>query len=151
MGKKSKTEEINELKKEVEKTKPELEVARHGVDSPSTNSQDKFIETLFDKGGVIFERWLQTTSENEKFSIEKQNEIEKEEMQVAQVLDSRDKVYKAIIITVCILAMSILAYFEKAQSVAPVIGVIIGLVLKSSSITEFFGGGGKNKNADIDN
>jgi len=69
----------------------------------------------------------------------------KKELVTVGILDRRDKIYKAIIILACIAALSILAVFDKASAIAPVIGVIIGLILKNNIVSEYFTGSTKKK------
>ena len=134
-------EEVDKIKNELIKTQEELKVAKEQQYIVQQNPQDKFLETLFDKGGEILKVHLQTNTEKEKYLLDKQTEYDKEELKTVDTLDSRDKLFKGVLLSVSIAALGLLAYFEKAQSVAPVLGVVIGLLLKTSSITDFFSGG----------
>ena len=106
-------------------------------------TQDRFMEMLIEKGAPIVTEYLRTTYESKKHQTEKQTEYGLQELKSMDLLDRRDKIYKGILLIACIIALGVLAYFEKAQSVAPVLGVIIGLLLKNSSIGEFISGGRK--------
>ena len=138
------------MKADLKQTKEELEFERQQSSVIQQNPQDKFIETLFDKGGAMFMSYLKTNAESEKYAIEKQTEYETQELKIVDNLDRRDKIFKGLLLVLSIFSLGLLAYFEKAQSIAPVIGVVIGLLLKTSSITEFFAGG-KKKNNNADN
>lgn len=129
---------VNELNEEITLAKNELELNRQSSISSNLEQQDKFIELLFDKGGEIFTKYNEIVSENEKFLIEKNNIYQLEELKVVNMLDRRDKIFKGILIIVCIFLLCLLAYYEKAQSIAPVIGVIIGLLFKSNSLSDYF-------------
>ena len=129
---------VNELNEEITLAKNELELNRQSSISSNLEQQDKFIELLFDKGGEIFTKYNEIVSENEKFLIEKNNIYQLEELKVVNMLVRRDKIFKGILIIVCIFLLCLLAYYEKAQSIAPVIGVIIGLLFKSNSLSDYF-------------
>lgn len=139
-------EEVTQLKENLEKAEQELVIARQEqLTVQQVSPQDKFIETLFDKGGEMLTAYLSINAENQKLEMQKEKEVEIEELNVVNVLDKRDKYFKGILLAICIVALVVLALFEKAQSIAPVIGVVIGLLLKTNSITEFFTAGRKGK------
>lgn len=76
----------------------------------------------------------------QRLSIEKDAEIKNLQLMALNKLDNRDKWYKGLVILACLIAMSVCAFIDKLQGLSPVIGVIIGLVLKTNSISEFLTG-----------
>ena len=65
-------------------------------------------------------------------------ELEKEEMKIIERLDKREKIYKGTLIGVCIISLLISAVFiQKAEVVIPVLSLIIGLLFKSNSLSDF--------------
>lgn len=113
---------------------------------PLLQIQSKLLETVVEKIGMVFTDYINSNAETNRQNLEKVKQVELETLKTLDQLDKRDKWYKAIMIVLCVGALSILGYFDKAQQLSPVIGVIIGLLLKSSSITEFLSTEGK-KNA----
>ncbi|MBX7156445.1 MAG: hypothetical protein K1X91_15930 [Bacteriodetes bacterium] len=110
---------------------------------PLLQIQSKLLETVVEKIGMVFTDYINSNAETNRQSLEKVKQVELETLKILDQLDKRDKWYKAIMIVLCVGALSILGYFDKAQQLSPVIGVIIGLLLKSSSITEFLSTEGK--------
>ena len=132
-------EQIEELKRQLEQAKSELQVERQKQVVVQTNPQDKFLETLIDKGGQIFMTYAQMSAESEKYNLDKNVELEKEELVVINKLDTKDKIYKGVMIGICVLALILSALFiEKAEVVIPVLSLIIGLLFKSNSLSEYF-------------
>lgn len=112
--------------------------------------QNRLIDTVADKGLEMFSIWIENQSKNEKQEIELMNEFEKQELNVVSNLDKRDKIFKGTIVGTCLILMGVLGYYEKAGSILPLIGVIIGLVLQSDSISKYFSGSAKKRNSMID-
>jgi len=134
--------QINELKKQLEEAKNELEVYRQPQSAITINSQDKFIETLFEKGGTIFSHYTQIVAETQKHRIDRSAEFEKEELKMINKLDSKEKIYKGVLIAICILSLLIAAFFiEKAEVIIPVLSLIIGLLFKSNALSEYYSKG----------
>jgi hypothetical protein len=145
-------EQIRELQENLEKYKSELDLARQQQVSYQTNPQDKFIETLFDKGGDIFKEWTKVSADTHKYSIDKESEEHKEELKIINKLDTKEKLYKGILISICIVALLVSALnFEKAEVIIPVLSLIIGLLFKSNSLMDFFTHKGKRKDGPSDN
>lgn len=69
----------------------------------------------------------------QKFQIEKDAEIQQAQYVIV------NKWYKVTIVLVCLIALCVVAFIDKLQGVSPIIGVIIGLVLRSNSISDFLG------------
>lgn len=114
---------------------------QEATSDPQTILVSKGIEIV----GKIYESYLQRQIESKKQHLELNSSFEKEELTTVNNLDKRDKIYKGIMLFICISALSILAVYDKASSVAPVIGVVIGLVLQNNIITDYFTGSGKKK------
>jgi hypothetical protein len=71
-------EQIKELMSQLELTKKELEESRQKQQIiVQTNPQDKFIETLFDKGGQMLIEYSKMSAETQKYTVDKQTEIDK--------------------------------------------------------------------------
>ena len=131
-------DQVNQLKTELQNTKQELALA-HQQQLTSQNPQDKFIEVLFDKGGEIFKEWNKNSIDVHKYSLDKETEIQKEELKIINKLDTKEKLFKGLLITFCIITLVIASfYLEKAQGIIPVLSLIIGLLFKSSTLSDFF-------------
>ncbi len=132
-------EQISDLKKQLEDTKKQLEDARNSQIVVQHNPQDQFIETLFDKGGQMFMEYMKVSTETQRYHADKDAEVEKEELKVIDSLDTKEKKYKGILIITCILALVLSALFiPKPELIIPVISLIIGLLFKSNSLSDFF-------------
>jgi len=140
-------EQQKNLIEQLNSAKEELEVLRNQTKVQQLSPQDKFIETLFDKGGEIMLQFTKMNSETQKFELEKISEIEKQELDIINKIDSKEKIYKGILITFTIITLVVVSiYVEKAQMIVPVISLIIGLLFKTNSVTDFIAFRNKNKN-----
>lgn len=131
--------ESNEAKQEIkENLNPEVNKNSVEPTIQEISPQDKFLETLIEKGGQVLMGYTQMNQETQKYSIERQSEIEKEELKIVNKFDIRDKIYKGTLIGVCIVALILSAMFiEKAEVVIPVLTLIIGLLFKTNSLSDF--------------
>jgi hypothetical protein len=133
------TPEQVEIQKKTSETKTILQEATIRQLIAKSNSEDKFIEVLFDKGGKLLVEYSKITSETNRYAIEKDNEFQKEELKVIDRLDTKEKIYKGVLISLCVLALVLSAMFiPKAEVIIPVLSLIIGLLFKSSSLADFF-------------
>jgi hypothetical protein len=136
----------NELVRQLQVAKKEIETLRRKQDYFQYNPQDKFIETLFDKGGEILIEYTKINSEIDKHQIDKKSEIEKEELTTIIKLDTKEKIFKGILIGICLLSLIIIPIFIKeSQMIIPVLSLVIGLLFKSNSVTDFIAFRKKNK------
>jgi Na+-transporting methylmalonyl-CoA/oxaloacetate decarboxylase beta subunit len=79
------------------------------------------------------------TSDTQRYAADKNAEIEKDELKIINKLDTKEKVYKGSLIALCVLALLLTALFvPKAEIVIPVLSLIIGLLFKSSTLSDFF-------------
>lgn len=132
-------EQIQELQKQLEQTKKDLELSRQNPTVVQSSSQDKLIETFLEKGAAVFIETSKTSAEVQKYTADKKGELEKEELKAINKLDTKEKLYKGTLIIVCISALILSAIFiEKAEVVIPVLSLIIGLLFKSNSLSDFF-------------
>jgi hypothetical protein len=106
------------------------------------------VETAMKHGTPIISEWLKSQNTSSKIELEKATDFEKQELESIKVLDRRDKLFKFSIIFICIGALTFLAIYDRASSIAPVIGVIIGLVLQANVISEYFSGALKKRKID---
>lgn len=109
--------------------------------------QNRMVDKVMDKGVELFSIWMENQSINEKQEIELVNEFEKQELDVVNKLDKRDKYFKGLIVGTCLILMGVLAYFDKVSAVLPIIGVVIGIVLQSDSISKYFTGSAKKNSS----
>lgn len=109
--------------------------------------QGKMFTNVMNTGGDLFKIWLDAQSKSEKQEIELINEFEKQELDVVNELDKRDKLYKGGLLICCLILMGVLAFLDKASTVLPIIGVVIGLVLQSDSVSKYFSGSTKKRNS----
>ncbi len=131
-------QEINRLKSELSEAKKQLEDIRNNPTAVQLNPQDKFLEALFDKGENIFLEYRKMKKEADQLDSQITVELEKEEMKIIERLDKREKIYKGTLIGVCIISLLISAVFiQKAEVVIPVLSLIIGLLFKSNSLSDF--------------
>jgi len=82
------------------------------------------------------------------FQQEKEKRIfneRKEELNIIMQLDKREKTYKIILITLCIIALLISFNIGKSEIIVPVLTLIIGASLKVNSLSEFFSWKNKKK------
>lgn len=103
------------------------------------SQQEDLIKSLAQYGGPIFKDFQEQKMTVQKFEIEKDSEIKQAEFVIINKMDHRDKWYKGATILLCLIALVVVSFFDKLQGVSPIIGVIIGLVLKSNSINDFLG------------
>ncbi|GAA3579678.1 hypothetical protein [Snuella lapsa] len=128
----------NQEQKIKEKSNYELNGNNSEPNIQEISPQDKFLETLIEKGGQVLMGYTQMSQETQKYSIDRQSEIEKEELKTANKFDIRDKIYKGILIVVCIISLILSDLFiEKAEVVIPVLTLIIGLLFKTNSLSDF--------------
>ncbi len=133
-------EQQKELQNQLTQTKHELETMRNHKQQyiQQYNAQDKFIETLFDKGGEILIEYTKMSSSTQKYQIDKETEIEKEELVAINKLDTKEKIYKGILIGICLFALVLIPIFIKeSQMIIPVLSLVIGLLFKSNSVSDF--------------
>ena len=131
-------QEINRLKSDLSEAKKQLEDIRNNPTAVQLNPQDKFLEALFDKGENIFLEYRKMKKEADQLDSQITVELEKEEMKIIERLDKREKIYKGTLIGVCIISLLISAVFiQKAEVVIPVLSLIIGLLFKSNSLSDF--------------
>ncbi len=102
-------------------------------------SQEDFIKNVIEQIAPVFTDFQEKKMAVHKFQIEKDTEIQQAKFVIINKVDFRDKWYKMIVVSICLVALCLVAYFDKLQGVSPIIGVIIGLVLKSNSMNDFLG------------
>lgn len=138
-------DQIKQLKEELSSAKFELQDIRQKQNIVQVSSQDRFLEILFDKGGEIFKEFTKMSSETQKHVSDQELALKKEELIVITKLDTKEKIYKGILIIICISALVLSALFiEKAEAIIPVLSLIIGLLFKANSLSDFFSHKQKN-------
>jgi hypothetical protein len=131
-------EQQQELLNQFKETKKELKELREQSVVQQINPQDQFIQTLFDKGGEIFIEYTKMSSETQKYEIDKASEIEKAELTTINKLDTKEKIYKGILIGICLIALVVIPiYIKESQMIIPVLSLVVGLLFKSNSVTDF--------------
>ena len=108
--------------------------------------QNQLLDKAIDVCAKLYEVYINKKATLDKQEIKLITEFEKQELEVVDKLDKRDKFFKGIILIVCIAGLIATAILEVATSVAPILGVIIGLILKNNAISEYFSGSTKRKN-----
>ena len=111
----------------------------------ATATSDDLIKKLVEYLAPVYSSVQEQKIMIQRFKIEKDVEIENAKFTVIRSFDVSDKWYKAIILVACLLTLGFCGFYDKLQSITPLIGVIIGLVLKSSSVNDFMG---KTRNTD---
>lgn len=134
-------QKMQELQDKLEQTQNELEHIRENqsVVQTQTNPTDKLLDTIIDKGSDFLTQYFVQSAETEKYNSDRAAELEKEELRIINKLDNKEKLYKGVLIGVCVGSLVLSAFFiEKAEVVIPVLSLVIGLLFKSSSLSEFF-------------
>ena len=120
------------------------------ADSLNPNpEQQAFLKELVEYAIPFFKHYNDSKTALQRQSSDNESVIAKQELDMLNRIDKRDKIYKALIIALCLIALIIVAFIDKLQGISPIIGVIIGLVLKSNSISEYFSAS-RNTNTDGD-
>jgi len=126
------------IQNQVDNSREELIIKRKTQDD-NLAAQENFIDTLFDKGGKLLMEYNNISMENQKYSIDKDSELEKEELKVIERFDIREKWFKGILLVTCLSALILTPiYTDKAASIIPVLSFIIGLLFRSNSLTGFY-------------
>lgn len=132
-------EQIQELLRQLDQQNQELEVLRQQQVVVQPTTQDNLIQNLIEKGGPFVMEYMKMNAESERYAVDKDTELEKEELKIIDKLDTKEKFYKGILLFVCLTALILSALFiEKAEVVIPVLSLIIGLLFKSNTLSDFF-------------
>ncbi|MFN7910478.1 MAG: hypothetical protein ACK5QC_01560 [Bacteroidota bacterium] len=132
-------EQIQELLKKLEEQNQELEILRQQKVIVQPATQDNLLQNLIEKGAPFIMEYMKMSSESERYSVDKDVELEKEELKIIDKLDTKEKFYKGILLFTCLAALILSALFiEKAEVVIPVLSLIIGLLFKSNTLSDFF-------------
>ncbi len=106
--------------------------------SATSNNNDKTLEIIVEKGVPILQEHLKSTHDLKTSLLKNELELEKEEMKVIERLDLKEKIYKGILIAICLTALVISAiYIPKSEVIIPIISLVIGLLFRSSSLSDF--------------
>lgn len=90
------------------------------------------------KDGIdAFNKYIDKTHEINKYEIKENVKIENKKIETAKVLDKREKLFKGYVITICIIVLIVIGFYEKLTGIATIIGVILGAVLSSNSVENF--------------
>lgn len=128
----------DQVKKQLEELNQKIEALKNGQ-VPEKTSNEKALEMIFDKGTPLLMGYMQLQNEANTAQSEKDCELEREEMVIINKLDTKEKVYKGIMIGFCLTALMLASLFlEKAECIIPVLSLIIGLLFKSNSLSDFF-------------
>ena len=124
-------EQVTELQKELDSVK------RNRL---RTLSQEEVFGNIIEHAVSVYKDYQEKSLASDTFSLEKEADNARLELETINKLDRRDKWYKGIMLSICIGALIISAFWDKLQNISPVIGVIIGLLLKSNIISEYYAG-----------
>lgn len=114
--------------------------AENGVELEKiVNKSGLNYEGVISEGIKAFQEYMIKKIEDEKHSSEIGMELEKQELQIIDKMDKREKIFKGILIVVCLVSLICVALFltESSQAIIPVISLIIGLLFRSSSVSDF--------------
>ncbi|XZF15876.1 hypothetical protein ACTHGU_07045 [Chitinophagaceae bacterium MMS25-I14] len=105
----------------------------------SAEKQEQLLNLILEKGGELFLKYSTMKIEEQRDAVAKSIEVEKEELKVLNKLDTKEKIYKGILIALCVSAIVFSSWVlpNKAEVITPVITLIIGLLLKSNSLAYF--------------
>lgn len=132
-----------EQKNEVERLKNEVAQLQRYYDplkikEIDKNNQKELIELILEKGGSFYMQVQENRTENEIELAKIDVDFAREKLALVGKIDAREKIYKGVLISVCIVAVILSAIFvDKSESVIPVLTLIIGLLFKSNSFADF--------------
>lgn len=102
-------EEIENLKNQLESKDKEIARLKSKEVVVQTNtSQENFITTLIKEGAPFVMEYLNANTETSKYSLDKECELEKEELKIIDKLDTKEKIYKGVLLCVCLSAPLVL-------------------------------------------
>jgi uncharacterized membrane protein len=97
------------------------------------------LSIIISEGVKVITNYYSSKNEADKNSLEKSIEFEKEELNVIDKMDVREKIFKGILIAICLAALIFVSMYlrDSSQAIIPVISLIIGLLFRSSSMSDF--------------
>lgn len=132
-------EQIEALRLKLNEQEQEIESLKQSRIVVQQNTQENFLKVIAEMGIPLVGKYLESTAEENRYNMDKEVELEKEEMKVIDKLDTKEKIYKGILLVICLTALVLSAlYIEKAEVVIPVLSLIIGLLFKSNTLSDFF-------------
>lgn len=122
------------LKEELQQIRQDLEQLKATAGHPviTEESVTKVVKVLQDI--------TKQQKSNEKLAIKEESLFQRAKVEAALTMDSREKLFQAAILVLCIAVLSILAFYDKLLGVSPVLGVVIGLVMGKNSVGRFLMG-----------
>lgn len=99
----------------------------------------KDIEALVEQITNPILEYFKLKSEEQDRANERSSQEDLEKLKLIDKLDTKDKLFKGVLIVVCITALLLVtALIEDSEGVTPVLSLIMGLLFKNSSLSDFF-------------
>lgn len=132
-------QQINELKLQINALHQIVIELKEKQIVAQSNSNERLFDTLLEKAAPVVMSFMKMKAEADGVNLSQEIELEKEEMVVIDKLDTKEKYFKGIMLTVCLAALlSATIFLEKAEGIIPVLSLIIGLLFKSNSLADYF-------------
>ena len=98
----------------------------------------KDIEALVEQISNPVLEYFKLKSEEQDRANERSSQEDLEKLKLIDKLDTKDKLFKGVLIVICITALLLVtAFIEGSEGVIPVLSLIIGLLFKNSSLSDF--------------
>ncbi len=134
----SKKQLYNNLVKEKKEKEHWRQQAPYANTDPKVNAIEKAFEKAIDKAPEMIAMFYEMKASQDKMDAEQHLEMERQEIDTINKLDTKEKVYKGVLILFCTSALVFsVMYIDKAEIIVPVLSLIIGLLFKSSTFSDF--------------
>ncbi len=98
----------------------------------------KDLEALVEQISNPILEYFKLKSEEQDRANERSSQEDFEKLKLIDKLDTKDKLFKGVLIIICITALLLVtALIEDSEGVIPVLSLIIGLLFKNSSLSDF--------------
>jgi len=99
------------------------------------------VEAIFNlvkKAHGLLKSWGENNTKVKLNTLVHLEKTQQNEIELIKILDKREKWFKGILICCSLIALIISANLDLHQSIVPIIAMLIGLLMKSNSISDFF-------------
>lgn len=125
----------------------QLESAKESITNSKReeSNNENTIAGLLKMLSPLLLNYAETQNDIIKHQINSDTELTKENNKLIEKLDTKEKIYKGVMILICISALLVTAfYIPKSETIIPVLTLIIGLLFKNNSLSDFFSHKKKN-------
>lgn len=132
-------EQIEKLKNRLAEKDEEIKRLKEQQVVVQPNSQENLLKTIMEGGIPLVAEYMKMSNEAERYNADIDAELEKEELKIINKLDTKEKIYKGILLTICLSALIVCAiFYEKVGVIIPVLSLIIGLLFRTNSLSDYF-------------